>query len=475
VNFTNLSFFVFVAAVVALVWFAPNGRSRRIILLIASYLFYASWSPLYLLLLILIGVVAQQMGQRAIAAEPAARTRTAYLGVAILLALLMLFRSAFVLDPIRNAWVGATGFGMADAVPLGLSFYVFEAISYLIEVGKGREKAYRFWEFQLFIGFFPHLLAGPIMKAKELIPQLGLSGKDTNWTDALWRIASGLFMKVVLADQLAVKLDPWFVAPPGTLHASDVAVVGFGFAAQMYCDFAGYTSIAIGVGLLCGVKLIENFNAPFLATSPADFWNRWHISLSRWIRDYVFLAFVGTRRTITRFCGAAMLAMALCGVWHAVTLKFLVWGLFHGAAIAGYHLYRHFFSKVVATRVSLTPNVRRVLAIAGWATTLLVLFPGWILFRAPDLRAAASIFAGLSQLGGRAVPGNVYLHVGLLMMALVLIPFLRPRAIAFVRSFEQSRPARVAVDLGIGLGFAATLIVTMLYLGTSGSFVYFQF
>jgi alginate O-acetyltransferase complex protein AlgI len=476
-NFTGPAFFCFLFAVVIVLRLLPTTRLRMSAVILASYLYYASWSVLYLPLLAGVGLVAQQAGKWALAGGAAQRARRAYVGVAALMVVLVLFRSPFVLTPVRDFWVRTTGIATSDAVPLGLSFYVFEAISYLIEVSRGREKAYSFWDFQLFIGFFPHLLSGPIMKAKELIGQFDGANalRPREWAEGLWRIASGLFLKIVFADELAVKLDPWFHAPEGTLHASDVVVAGFGFATQMYCDFAGYTSIAIGAGLLCGVRLIENFNSPFLAKSPADFWNRWHISLSRWIRDYVFLAFVGKDRSLRRFCEAAILSMVLCGLWHAVSLKFLVWGLFHGCAVAGYHVYRHLYARTIGARFPATERSLRILGFLGWGTTLIVLFPGWILFRTEDLGAAMEMLGALAHVRGRAIPGNVYLHVGSIFACLLVVPLLAPKMRALAARLESLPLGPTLVDLAVGMRLAATLIVTTIYTGTSGTFVYFQF
>lgn len=476
-NFNNVSFLIYVAVVASMLWAMPATRARRNVLLVTSYIFYSTWSPLYLLLLLGVAVTAQRVASWAVQAPPTVRAKRAYLGVAVLVAILALFRSSIVLVPIRDVWVRTTGLPLDNSVPLGLSFYVFEAISYLIEVAKGREKTYGFWEFQLFIAFFPHLLSGPIMRAKEMIPQFvgGAALRPRDVGDGVWYITSGLFLKVVFADELAAKVDPWFVASPSAMHAGDVVAIGMGFALQMYCDFAGYSRIAIGCGLLCGVRLIENFNYPFNAVSPSDFWNRWHISLSRWIRDYVFLPFVGTRRTLARMCLAAMISMVLVGLWHGFGIKFLVWGLFHGSVISGYHVYRHTIAPAIGPATSKSVVYEKARAVVGWAVTALALFPGWLLFRCPDLGAAVGMLRALGRPRGHSVEGSTYLHVTTVFVAVVAYPFANRTVAVIKKRIETARVGRLVVDVAIGVGLAGMISITMIYFGTSRSFVYFQF
>jgi D-alanyl-lipoteichoic acid acyltransferase DltB (MBOAT superfamily) len=321
------------------------------------------------------------------------------------------------------------------------------------------------------------------MRAKDLIRQFhepgGLMPRELG--RATWLIVSGLFVKVVIADQIGPKLDPWYLGPPTALSAADTALLGLGFGLQMYLDFCGYSRIAIGSGLFAGVRLVENFNFPFAAVSPPDFWNRWHISLSRWIRDYVFLAFVGRSRSLGRLCVAAILSMVLCGLWHGVGIKFVVWGAFHGAVIAGYHLYRHVAGgRIARAFVEGPPLLQRVHDLLGWGATLVVLLPGWILFRAETLGRAVGMLAAFvtpRRLHGRSVDGHVYLTVALLFLAVMLAPFVASAVERAVAHVERDRPLawRLAIDGARGGVVAVLMATTLLYWGTTKIFIYFQF
>jgi alginate O-acetyltransferase complex protein AlgI len=312
------------------------------------------------------------------------------------------------------------------------------------------------------------------MRAKELIRQFAAPDAFRLRTSGLWWIVSGLFLKVVLADQLSPKLDVWYSASPDSLRAADVVVLALGFGVQMYLDFVGYSRIAVGSGRCLGIELVENFNYPFSAVSPADFWNRWHISLSRWIRDYVFIAFVGRSRGLFRLCQAALFSMLLCGLWHGFGVKFAVWGLFHGAVIAGYHCFRAARDRFIGR----PDGSSRLIPIAGWAATLVALLPGWVLFRAETLTQAGRMLSALvtpGRLAGRAVEGNIYLHVAVLFVGVLAMPWVEQGVkAAFARIGDRS-----TADLGLAVArgalLGATAVIALVYLGTKMSFVYFQF
>jgi D-alanyl-lipoteichoic acid acyltransferase DltB (MBOAT superfamily) len=333
------------------------------------------------------------------------------------------------------------------------------------------------------MAFFPHLVAGPIMRAKELIGQFrgsdALAPKEVG--RGIWLLATGLFMKVVIADQLAPKIDVWFEAPAAALRSRDVAVLALGFGLQMYFDFAGYSRIAQGSGTLCGIRLVKNFNYPFSAVSPPDFWNRWHISLSRWIRDYIFLALVGRSRALGRLCAAAIIAMVLCGLWHGFGVKFVVWGAFHGAVIAGYQIYRYFGGgRIGSALAGRSPTARRAHDLAGWAATTAILLPGWILFRSKTLSQAGVMLATLvtpHRHPGRNVEGNLYLHIGALFALTLLAPFVQSLVEQTFASIERTNMTglRLALDASRGVAVGVLLAASLLYLGTKASFIYFQF
>jgi alginate O-acetyltransferase complex protein AlgI len=481
---TNITFLILLPLAALLLNVVPRAH-RRAYMLGVSYVFYALTSALYLPLLLGVGALAQQIGRSAIAA-PSARSRAlrAYGAVAVLVLLLIVVRTPTATQLFaRSALVvssGALGRFLASAAPLGFSFYVFEAIGYLVEVAKGREKAYAFFDFQLFVAFFPHLLSGPIMRAKDLIGQFhqpdGLRPREVyrGGTLVIW----GLFLKLALSDQLAPRLDAYFDGPAPALSPTDAGVVALGYGIQMYLDFLGYSLIAIGAGLLCGAKLVENFNHPFSAESPADFWNRWHISLSRWIRDYVFLAAVGRSRSLLRLCSAALLAFALCGLWHQWSVKFLVWGLFHGAVLAVYHVYRTLIGTRVARVLAVgPPRASQAYDGLGWLATTAILLPGWVLFRAPTFERARVIFGSFASFERpRAVPSVTVVHVFALYVLVLAAPA-AGRALSRLLAWEDGAGAGARLGFRLARGFVFGVIATsiLVFWGGHSGFIYLQF
>lgn len=482
-NFTFLLLVPLAALVLARIGAAPR---RRVFMLVASYAFYAITSAPYLPLLIGVGALAQGVGAWALVADAPRRRRRALSGVAVLVLTLVAVRTPAAAHLIERSSHLVLGHGpvaviIARAAPLGFSFYVFEAIGYLVEVSKGRERAYLLWDFQLFVAFFPHLLSGPIMRARDLIGQLHMPGGllPRKRASALALIVWGLFLKLALADQLAPRLDAFFDGKElPLLSPSDAAVIAIGFGVQMYLDFFGYSLIAIGAGLLCGARLVENFNHPFLAQSPADFWNRWHISLSHWIRDYVFLAAVGKSRSLWRLSSAALLAFALCGLWHQWSLKFAVWGLFHGAVIAGYHVYRTLVGARINRALAETSAVVRLFYDGlGWLATTVVLLPGWVLFRAPTFTRAFELLTSFVAIHRPPSLGSpTVVHVLILYSLVVVAPLVGP-VLDRGRAWATEAGPREQLLLRVAGGFALGIVVAfiLVFWGGHSGFIYLQF
>ena len=335
--FNSLHFLVFFPAVVAL-YFATPFRFRWVLLLAASYYFYASWEPVYLGLIVLSTlvdyVVALRMG-----ALPSGRKRRPYLLVSILANLGMLgtFKYlGFVTDSFR-VLSGQLGifqdFAAFDLLlPVGISFYTFQTLGYSIDVYRGKKEPERHLGiFALYVSFFPQLVAGPIERAGRLLPQLHQRHTFDyhRVTSGLQRMMWGFFKKVVIADQLALYVDPVYASPesyPGQV----VILATYLFAFQIFCDFSGYTDIAIGAARVFGYDLMENFQRPFFAASIQDFWRRWHISLSTWLRDYLYIPLGGSRVSKGRSYFNLFLVFLLAGLWHGAGWNFVVWGGLHG-------------------------------------------------------------------------------------------------------------------------------------------------
>lgn len=473
-RFNSVVYIVFLTLVALGAWLLPP-RPRRAWLLVASYVFYGSWHYPYLALLFGAGVL-NHYGARFIAAAEHRKRRVAVV-VGANLGLLGLFKYAdWVLESL-GVVLGAAGLPgprpLDWVLPLGISFYLFQCMSYAIDVGRRREIPHGFWDVQLFVAFFPQLIAGPIMRAKELLPQLvGNQKKPVEVGNALYTIAAGLFLKVVLADGLAPSVDAAFARSPSALSAFDVYVMSVGFGLQIYFDFAGYSSIAIGSARLFGVELVDNFNYPYIARSPVDFWARWHMSLSRWIRDYLFYPLAGARPGKSKLCYAALVSMTLCGLWHGAGFTFIVWGAYHGALIAGYHLL---------SRKKPASGSGRTRQLVGDAVQVVVTFAlvsfGWLWFRAQSLAQAFELsLRGLVPFShsGRSLSGVFYLHVAALVIATWAAPSLS-RKLEPLGSLGAVERAPMALSFARGAAIGLMLAVTLVYLRGQKEFVYFQF
>lgn len=473
-RFNSLVYMAFLAVVVLGARFLP-ARPRKAWLLVASYVFYGSWHYPYLALLFGAGALSFFGAHFIAAVEDRKRRVTIVVGAN--LALLGVFKYA---DWVLESWgvvASAIGLGaptLLDLVlPLGISFYLFQCMSYVIDVGRRRETPYRFWDVQLFVAFFPQLIAGPIMRAKELLPQLTTNHKrPIEVGHALTTIVSGLFLKVVLADGLAPNVDAAFARAPSALSALDVYVMATGFGLQIYFDFAGYSLMAIGSARLLGIELVQNFNHPYVARSPADFWARWHMSLSRWIRDYLFHPLAGGRSGWLRLAFAALVAMTLCGLWHGAGFTFIVWGAYHGVLIAGYHVLSRKKPAVAVPRArALLEDGAKVVVTFGLVTL------GWVWFRAQSVAQAFELSVrGLLPLshGERGLSGVFYLQVAALVLATWAAPSVARRLAPLGRLGATERaPLTLSFTRGAVVGLL--LAVTLVYLRGQKEFVYFQF
>jgi alginate O-acetyltransferase complex protein AlgI len=463
--FPTAKFLAFFVVVFVVYWLLGRHRGRLLWLTFASGFFYMSWSP-WFLLLILGSTCTDYLVALKLNEVRSDRTRRWLVAtsVAINLGILVSFKyAAFALDSAREVthWLGwSVPLPMAQAfLPLGISFYTFEAISYIVDVYRGKTAPVKNpFDYALYILFFPHLVAGPIVRAADFLPQLHRP-KRFDWPrfqagTQLFLI--GLFKKSVIADQVALVIDPVF-ADPGKFGSTALWLAVLGYAVQIYCDFSGYTDMALGLAHTLGFKLPNNFNAPYLATSPADFWRRWHISLSSWLRDYLYIPLGGNRKGPSRTMLNLFATMLLGGLWHGASWTFVVWGAYHGALLA----------------------VQRMIP-AGWARpaskpigavlTFLLVCVGWVLFRAQTLTDAGTILRGL------AVPTD---GLGLtadanLLVVLCLIGTLIGQKLGQVGGSARwlfRVPAPLAGALLAGL-----LTLTVLLMPTGGKvFIYFQF
>ena len=461
--FPSYEFAFFFPVVLALSWaLMPRPRLWKPFILAASYVFYSAASPRYCLLLAGI-TVANQIGAVLVQRAPSARRRTLITAatVAVDLGALGVFKYyGFFADEIGR-FLDSIGLGMPPplltlALPIGLSFITFQAISYVVDVKRGLIPPASPLDFALYLSFFPHVVAGPIVRAREFIPQLATPRNPKNVAvgAGVVLIVLGLIKKVAIADYLArTVVDPVFGVPEA-YDAPDVALAAYAYAAQIYCDFSGYTDIAIGVALLMGFVFPQNFNSPYRATSFRGFWRRWHMTLSRFLRDFLYIPLGGNRRGKLRTALNLMITMTLGGLWHGAAWGFVLWGAMHGACLVVEHQLRG--------RVSAPGWLR-------WAIVFNVVVFGWILFRTESLDLATAFISRL------AVPGPATLWAPAALAAIVVVigfQLLPPDPLERFRLRAARLPAPA-----LGLVLAGVVAVVGATVPSQGvpPFIYFQF
>jgi D-alanyl-lipoteichoic acid acyltransferase DltB (MBOAT superfamily) len=443
------------AAVLAYYTVAGSAVARQWVLIAASLVFYGWWDVRFIPLLL--GQIAATW-LLARLHEATKRDGWLVLGIILNLASLATFKYLDFLIGSAEALASITLPRANLVLPIGISFFSFQLISYLVDRLRRDAPVYPLRPFALFVLLFPHLIAGPIVRHNELVPQFA----DDPRRDGMWAriclgmvlFTLGLFKKVVLADRLADIADPAFA------HAAAGHALTFGeawggtlaFTLQLFCDFSAYTEMAIGIALMFGLLLPENFRRPYVATSLREFWRRWHISLSNFIRDYLYIPLGGSRAGPVRFVFATMGAMAICGLWHGAGWTYVVWGLWHGAGLVVCRAWGSLKLPMPAA--------------AGWALTMLFVMAGWVLFRAADFHSAASVLYAL--VGGNGFGGKVN-NAALIAIAAVVA--------AVVPSAHEIRNLRPMPWPAVAAGAALLAGVCVLEAGNGPmvSFIYFQF
>ena len=337
-NFLSFSFVAFFGVLLILLKCFPGKKAQQIILLAASYLFYALWDWRFLLLLVGLSAAVWFLGK---AAHDRGSKAALTMGVILCIGVLGVFKYLGFFVESFCAMFGLSAVTLGLILPMGLSFYIFQAVSYLCDAYWKKITPASLFHVLLYIGFFPQIVSGPIVKAHDFLPQLEEAHPITgeNLSAGLQQFSVGMFKKVVIADRLGVAVNAVFAAP-GAYSGVSLAMAVFAYTIQLYCDFSGYSDMAIGVARCMGYDLGRNFNMPFLARNPSDFWRRWHISLSSWFRDYVYIPLGGSRKGYGRTCVNLFLTMFLSGIWHGANWTFLVWGALHGIASAGHKIFR---------------------------------------------------------------------------------------------------------------------------------------
>ena len=447
--FNSVEFiFLFLPGVLLAARFLKGPALLRWITL-SSFIFYALAGRTWFLLPMLATTAFDFWLAPRIASAATPERKKALLAVSVSASLGLLFYFKYA-----GLFLGST---FAVLLPAGISFYTFQTLAYVIDVYRGDAEPERdFWKFAGFVSFFPHLVAGPLTRHDQLLPALGriaAEGVKPRWQAGLFLFSVGLIKKVLIADRLAILIDP-MINDAARLDAAAAWLALLGYALQIYFDFSGYCDMAIGLGRLFGIELPQNFNSPYQAKDPSDFWRRWHMTLSAWLRDYLYLPLGGRSFSAGRRYAAVMATMLLGGLWHGANWTFVAWGFYHGALIIGFH------------RTKSRWRSRPVILQRAATFTLVTL--GWVFFRSPDFHDAALWLAALFDARGLAA-GLSAEHQPLLLLCVFGVTVTQwPRNASGRTDWERLSP-----PFQTALGLAT--VAAVLWANSGTEFLYFQF
>ena len=467
--FNSIHFFVFliVVLITAAILRKYSKKTEIWFLVIASAYFYGQWNWSYLILIYVTIVVDYILGLKCYKADKPQKFLT--LSLMVNLGILGFFKYANFLIATGNSLSTELDFSyqmqLFDILlPVGISFYTFQSLSYTIDISRGQlQPRKRFIDYALFVSFFPQLVAGPIVRASEFFEQLDKkrSFSFSMAQSGVMLILLGLVKKVVFADNLALFVDPVFDNPEGVSGVITLLAV-YAFAFQIYFDFSGYTDIAIGVAKLLGFTFPQNFNYPYMALSIGDFWRRWHMTLSRWLRDYLYISLGGNRKGSWMTMRNLFLTMFLGGLWHGASWNFAVWGLLHGVYLA--------LERWVDKFEFLKWNMKsKIVMLIKWLLIFHMLCFAWIFFRAQEFSDSYTIINNiLSFSGGFNISENSYI-ASVIICCMPLLHYFSSKLLLGVNSASMGSRTYI---------FWQTLLIVMLilfYPEKTGSFMYFQF
>ncbi|HEY1540385.1 MAG TPA: MBOAT family protein [Solirubrobacteraceae bacterium] len=463
--FPSIQFAIFFPIVLALSWALMKRQwAWKPFILAASYVFYSAANPLFCVLLAAV-TLANQGAAKIIhrSSDERVRRGVATLAVALDLGTLGVFKYYGFFAQEINSLLDDVGLGLpvplaAIALPVGISFIVFQAISYTVDVYRRLIEPASTIDVALYLSFFPHLVAGPIVRAREFIPQLATPRDPSNVAvgAGISLIVIGLVKKVAIADYLARSVvDPVFGVPQ-QFHAPDVLLAAYGYAVQIFCDFSGYTDIAIGLALLMGFVFPQNFDRPYRSLSFREFWRRWHMTLSRFLRDFLYIPLGGNRGGKLKTARNLMITMVLGGLWHGAAWGFVLWGTIHGGALVIENVFRE--------RVKWSPP-----AWLKWVLVFHIVVLAWIPFRAPDLSLAWAFVSRLGDWGPPTLWNFSVVGVIVLVIGLQLLPTKPMDALRV--AFEGLHP------LLLGASLAVVIVLATATVSSQGvpPFIYFQF
>jgi alginate O-acetyltransferase complex protein AlgI len=477
--FNSLEFAIFFPLVIGIFFLLPQPR-RVAWLLAASCVFYMAFIPAYILILLVTILIDYVAGIYIEKVD--GRKKTTLLWVSILSTCTVLFVFKYF-NFFTGSFVGVAGLlgwhlphvVVSIILPIGLSFHTFQSLSYVVEVYRGNQRAERnFIVYATYVMFFPQLVAGPIERPQNLLRQLR-EYHSFNYLDVingLKRMAWGFFKKLVVADRLALYVNDVY-AVPSRCNGLQLTLATFFFAYQIYCDFSGYSDIAIGAAQVMGFRLMENFRTPYYSLSVSEFWRRWHISLSTWFKDYLYIPLGGSRVSAKRHIANLLLTFAVSGLWHGANWTYVCWGLLNGAYLVTGSLTKDWRNRFYAA-LGLPPQsfVRRAIMLAS---TFLLTCAAWVVFRARNLGDAAYIFTHFARGWNFQLIGTEQFLLRQLPVAIAAIAVLELAQLSRGRISVPSVVGNLPIAARWVLYAGFVMIVLMLGIYHNTQFIYFQF
>jgi len=473
--FYSPAFLVFSLVLLGTLLLLHQNEPRKRVLLVASYVFYMWWNPAFIVLIIFSTVVDFTVGGR-MAAEDSPGRRKLLLVVSLVcnLGLLFIFKyfglfTDSLLGLMRLLGAEPSWTSINLTLPVGISFYTFQTLSYTLDIYRRKIPATRSpLDFALFVAFFPQLVAGPIVRAAVFLPQLQRQIALRCDQQTVFLIIRGFAKKVLIADNIAVLVDGVYAAP-GTWPSIVVWVATIGFAIQIYCDFSGYSDIAIGIARVLGFDLPQNFNHPYIARNPSDFWERWHISLSSWLRDYLYISLGGNRGSQLQTYRNLMVTMLLGGLWHGASWNFLLWGFLHGFILVA---HRSYTARAGARQLTPSPWV----TLGSIALMQYCVLVTWITFRLTDIDKMLDglykfiVFDFDFSVTGIGLGSLAFFSTLLLMLAFVIL-----QALSIRLNHIDSYLGSIRTVPALAISFAFGVCAFFLWPLEQAPFIYFQF
>ncbi len=472
--FNSPQFFMLLIITLSAYWFSKTLVARQTILLIASLLFYGFWYPPHLLLLFSLSALAY-VCSRMMGVDREHKAAWVAFGTTGLLMILAYYKYAGYLLSIFGKFISSPRLSLDSSalhidLPLGISFITFQIIAYLVDVSEGKIKAEKNpFRFLLFVSFFPQLIAGPICRGSELLPQLNKWHKFDRYTffNGLTILMVGLFLKAAFADNISSYVQSIYNGSPDIYGGTALwATIAFGI--QILSDFWGYSTMAVGMALMFGVSIPINFNLPYAAWTMQSFWRRWHITLSSWLRDYLYIKLGGSRKGKILTYRNLMITMVLGGLWHGASTNFVIWGALHGGYLSAERFIQRRIAAIPLFTERRLPILRTLWIPVGWLLTMTVVFLAWVFFRADNIHDALRIIGTIIEAPmahWEKVPRQIFT----LVLALVLLMY------PISKLIEWSRKRKMQIPVSIALAFWSLFFALVLGSPDPTPFIYFQF